>query len=105
MFMFLFVFEIMIQIFGSFVVIVMFMYEDGSFDFLFLCKFIDWYIVEGIDGIVIVGISGELLIVLVEEYCELICVVVEQVNKCIFIIVGIGGNFMIEVVELMVYVK
>lgn len=94
-----------IMIKGSIVVIVIFMYLDGSFDYDGLCKLIDWYIVEGIDSIVIVGIIGELFIVLMEEYCELIKVVVEYMVKCIFIIVGIGGNFIFEVIELIVFVK
>lgn len=81
------------------------MFEDGSFDLLVFCKLIDWYIVEGIDVLVVVGMSGELVMFNVEEYILMICMVVEYVVKCILIIVGVGGNLIVEVIELMKYVK
>ena len=90
---------------GSLVAIVTPMHADGSLDLPGLRKLIDWHIVEGTDGIVIVGTTGESPTVSVEEHCELIRITVEHTAKRIPIIAGTGGNSTSEAIELTQYAK
>lgn len=90
---------------GSIVAIVTPMHADGSLDLPGLRKLIDWHILEGTDGIVIVGTTGESPTVSVEEHCELIKVAVEHVAGRIPVIAGTGGNSTTEAIELTRYAK
>lgn len=55
--------------------------------------------------IVVVGMIGEFVILNVSEYCVVIKFVVEWVGGKIFVIVGIGVNFISEVIEFIEVVK
>lgn len=63
------------------------------------CKFVEFQIKLGIYGFVFVGIMGEFFIFMYEEYFDVVCVVVENMKGCVLVIVGIGFNFIKEVVE------
>lgn len=90
---------------GSIVAIVTPMHPDGSLDLPGLRKLIDWHILEGTDGIVIVGTTGESPTVSVEEHCELIQLAVEHTAGRIPVIAGTGGNSTAEAIELTQYAK
>lgn len=64
----------------------------------------DFYIENGIYGIVVVGIIGEFVILDFEEYCQVIGYIIKCVVGCILVIVGIGGNSIWEVIELIIEV-
>jgi 4-hydroxy-tetrahydrodipicolinate synthase len=81
------------------------MHPDGSLDYPGLRKLIDWHIVEGTDGIVIVGTTGESPTVSVDEHCELIQFAVEHTNKRVPIIAGTGGNSTAEAIKLTEYAQ
>ena len=81
------------------------MFEDGSLDFPALRSLLDWHVVEGSDGIVIVGTSGESPTVSVEEHCELIKVTVDHIAGRIPVIAGTGGNSTTEAIELTNFAK
>lgn len=90
---------------GSIVAIVTPMHPDGSLDLPGLRKLIDWHILEGTDGIVIVGTTGESPTVSVEEHCDLIKLAVEYTAGRIPVIAGTGGNSTAEAIELTQYAK
>lgn len=90
---------------GSIVAIVTPMHADGSLDLPGLRKLIDWHILEGTDGIVIVGTTGESPTVSVEEHCELVKIAVEHVAGRIPVIAGTGGNSTAEAIELTRFAK
>lgn len=90
---------------GSLVAIVTPMHADGSLDLPGLRKLIDWHIVEGTDGIVIVGTSGESPTVSVEEHCQLIKLAVNHTAGRIPIIAGSGGNSTAEAIKLTQFAK
>lgn len=90
---------------GSIVAIVSPMHADGSLDLPGLRKLIDWHILEGTDGIVIVGTTGESPTVSVEEHCELVKIAVEHVAGRIPVIAGTGGNSTSEAIELTRFAK
>lgn len=52
-------------------------------------------------GIVLVGIMGEFIMLSIDENVKVIKKIVEFVDGCIFIIVGIGLNVISEVVIMM----
>lgn len=83
---------------GSIVVMVIFMCEDGLVDWECLCGLVNWYVEQGIYGIVVVGIIGEFVILGFEEYDSVVCEIVVVVDKCILVIVGIGVNSIEEVI-------
>ncbi len=85
---------------GSIVAIVTPMGEDGSLDFERLRSLIDFHVVEGTDGIVIVGTTGESPTVDVDEHCELIRVAVGHSCGRIPVIAGTGANSTSEAIEL-----
>lgn len=55
---------------------------------------VEYLIINGIDGLVVVGIIGEFLILIIEEKIELFKCVVEVVVGRVYVIVGIGLNNM-----------
>jgi 4-hydroxy-tetrahydrodipicolinate synthase len=85
---------------GSMVAIVTPMFEDGSIDLDALRKLIDFHIVAGTDGIVIVGTTGESPTVDIDEHCLLIKTTVEHVAGRIGVIAGTGANSTKEAIEL-----
>lgn len=83
---------------GSIVVLIILFILDGEVDYISLKKLVDFYVDVGIDVIVFVGITGEFVMLMVEEYVKVVVKMVEFVEGCLFIIVGIGVNVIYEVV-------
>lgn len=83
---------------GSYVVFVMLMFENGDIDYKFLEKFVKFYVEQGIYGIVLVGIIGELVMLFFDEYINVVKEIVVMVLGVILVIVGSGVNFMVEVI-------
>ncbi len=77
---------------GSMVAIVTPMKSNGDLDFPGLKSLIDWHVLEGTDGIVIVGTTGESPTVDFEEHHQLIAAAVEFAAKRIPVIAGTGAN-------------
>lgn len=88
------------MIMGSLVVLVMFMYFDGSVHWEHFDKLVDFYFDNGMYGIVVVGTMGEFVMLDLEEYMWVVGHIIKRVNGRIFVIVGIGGNSICEVIEL-----
>ncbi len=78
---------------------------DGSVDSDCLRKLVEFHINSGTDGIVAVGTTGESATLSVEEHCDVIRQVVEQVNGRISVIAGTGANSTTEAIELSHYAK
>jgi 4-hydroxy-tetrahydrodipicolinate synthase len=78
---------------------------DGSVDSDCLHKLVEFHIESGTDAIVAVGTTGESATLTVEEHCDVIRQVVEQVNGRIPVIAGTGANSTSEAIELTGYAK
>jgi 4-hydroxy-tetrahydrodipicolinate synthase len=85
---------------GSLVAIVTPMLEDGSLDLARFKSLIDWHIVEGTQGIVVVGTTGESPTVDFDEHKELIRIAVAHAAGRVPIIAGTGANSTAEAIEL-----
>ena len=85
---------------GSLVALATPMQDDGELDWERLQKLVEFHIEEGSDGIVAVGTTGESATLTVQEHCEVIKRVVEQVNGRVPVIAGTGGNSTQEAVLL-----
>ncbi len=85
---------------GSLVAIVTPMLEDGSLDLVRFKSLIDWHIVEGTQGIVVVGTTGESPTVDFDEHKELIRIAVAHAAGRVPIIAGTGANSTAEAIEL-----
>ncbi|MDF1588265.1 MAG: 4-hydroxy-tetrahydrodipicolinate synthase [Gammaproteobacteria bacterium] len=90
---------------GSMVALVTPMRADGSLDSDCLHKLVEFHIENGTDAIVAVGTTGESATLNVEEHCDVIRHVVEQVNGRIPVIAGTGANSTTEAIELSAYAK
>ncbi len=90
---------------GSMVALVTPMRADGSVDSDSLRKLVEFHIDNGTDGIVAVGTTGESATLSVEEHCDVIRQVVEQVNGRIPVIAGTGANATAEAIELSEYAR
>ena len=90
---------------GSMVALVTPMRADGSLDSDCLQKLVEFHISEGTDAIVAVGTTGESATLTVEEHCEVIRLVVEQVKGRIPVIAGTGANSTTEAIELTQHAK
>ena len=90
---------------GSLVAIVTPMDEDGGLDLEAFRRLIDWHIVEGTDGIVVVGTTGESPTVDFDEHHLLIKTAVEHVAGRVPVIAGTGANSTREAIELAAYAK
>jgi 4-hydroxy-tetrahydrodipicolinate synthase len=90
---------------GSLVAIVTPMRDDGSIDYPRLKALVDFHVVEGTDGIVVVGTTGESPTVDVAEHCELIRAAVEYADGRIPVVAGTGGNSTAEAIELTAYAR
>jgi 4-hydroxy-tetrahydrodipicolinate synthase len=77
---------------GAYVAIVTPFTEHGEIDYVALTRLVDWQIESGIDGIVVLGTTGESPAVSRNERVELIRFVVKQVNRRVSVIVGSGTN-------------
>jgi len=85
---------------GSLVAIVTPMHEDGSLDLARFKSLIDWHIVEGTQGIVVVGTTGESPTVDFDEHKDLIRLAVAHAAGRVPIIAGTGANSTAEAIEL-----
>ena len=85
---------------GSMVALVTPMHADGQIDWQSLQELVDWHIQEGTSAIVAVGTTGESATLTVDEHCEVIRRVVDQVNRKIPVIAGTGANSTQEAIEL-----
>lgn len=90
---------------GCFVPIVTPMSESGALDFATFKKLIDWYIAEGVSGIVVVGTTGESPTVNFDEHHALIECAVKHINKRCHVMAGTGGNSTAEAIELTAFAK
>jgi 4-hydroxy-tetrahydrodipicolinate synthase len=90
---------------GSLVAIVTPMFEDGSLDLQRLRALIDFHILEGTNGIVIVGTTGESPTVDFEEHCLLIRTAVDHAAGRVPVIAGTGANSTREAIELSAYAR
>lgn len=84
--------------FKGFMFVFIMLFKNGELDLDMFKKLVEWYISEGFYGLVFVGIMGESLILIYEEYEIVIEEVVKVVVGCIFVIVGVGFNNIVEVV-------
>ena len=78
---------------------------DGSVDSDCLRKLVEFHVNSGTDGIVAVGTTGESATLSVEEHCDVIRQVVEEVDGRISVIAGTGANSTTEAIELSQYAK
>ncbi|PHS23779.1 MAG: 4-hydroxy-tetrahydrodipicolinate synthase [Methylophaga sp.] len=85
---------------GSMVALVTPMRADGSLDADCLNKLIEFHINAGTDAIVAMGTTGESATLNVEEHCNVIRQVVQQVAGRIAVIAGTGANSTSEAIEL-----
>jgi 4-hydroxy-tetrahydrodipicolinate synthase len=85
---------------GSIVALVTPMSADGQIDWRSLHNIVDWHLQEGSHGIVAVGTTGESATLDVEEHCEVIRRVVDQVKGAIPVIAGTGANSTREAIVL-----
>lgn len=85
---------------GSMVAIVTPMLSNGDIDWQRLDDLIAWHLQEGSSAIVTVGTTGESATLTVEEHCQVIKRVVDQVNGRIPVVAGTGGNATREAIEL-----
>ena len=89
---------------GSIVALVTPFLSDGKVDFPRLRQLIDWHIEQGTNCISVAGTTGESPTISLEENCEIIRVVVEQVNqhgeRRVPIMAGCGANSTAEAIFL-----
>ncbi|MEO6422194.1 MAG: 4-hydroxy-tetrahydrodipicolinate synthase [Candidatus Nitrotoga sp.] len=90
---------------GSIVAMVTPMHEDGSLDLTAFRALIDFHIIQGTDGIVVVGTTGESPTVDLAEHELLIQVAVEHAARRIPVIAGTGANSTKEAIELAAFSK
>ncbi len=83
---------------GSMVAIVTPM-KDGAVDLRSLRELVEWQIVEGTDGIVPCGTTGEAATLTAAERADVIRTVVEQARGRVLVIAGAGSNATHEAVE------
>ncbi|MCL6271526.1 4-hydroxy-tetrahydrodipicolinate synthase [Sansalvadorimonas sp. 2012CJ34-2] len=85
---------------GSLVALVTPMLPNGELDWQRLHDLVEFHIEKGTDGIVAVGTTGESATVTVEEHCQILKRVIDQVNGRIPVIAGTGANSTQEAVHL-----
>lgn len=76
------------------------MTEDEGIDFDALAKLIEFHIAAGTTAIVAVGTTGESATLGMQEHCQVVKFVVDQVNKRIPVIAGTGANSTSEALQL-----
>ncbi len=85
---------------GSIVAIATPMKTDASIDWDAFSRLIEYHIVNGTDGIVVAGTTGESATLSPEEHIECIEFVVKQVARRIPVIAGTGANSTTEAIHL-----
>ena len=90
---------------GSIVALATPMFADGNIDWKSLHGLVDFHLQEGTDAVVAVGTTGESATLTVEEHCEVVKKVVDQVRGQIPVIAGTGANSTSEALELTQHAK
>lgn len=85
---------------GSIVALVTPMKASGQIDWPALQNIVDWHLQEGTNAIVAMGTTGESATLDVDEHCQVVKAVVDQVNGAIPVIAGTGANATREAIEL-----
>ncbi|WP_455474489.1 4-hydroxy-tetrahydrodipicolinate synthase [Bartonella sp. B30(2025)] len=73
--------------------------DNGAIDEKAFCNFVEWQIIQGINGVSPVGTTGESATLSHEEHKRIIELCVEQVAKRIPVIAGIGSNSTSEAID------
>lgn len=73
--------------------------KDSSIDYKSLGKLVDFIIKGGVEYIVVLGTTGESVTLSKEEKQSIITHVIENVNKRVPIVLGLGGNNTQEIVN------
>ncbi|ENN93404.1 4-hydroxy-tetrahydrodipicolinate synthase [Bartonella bovis] len=74
--------------------------ENGAVDEKAFCNFVEWQVIQGINGVIPVGTTGESPTLSHEEHKRVVELCVEQVAKRIPVVAGAGSNSTDEAVEL-----
>ncbi|WP_413154483.1 4-hydroxy-tetrahydrodipicolinate synthase [Bartonella sp. cb54] len=74
--------------------------DSGAIDEKAFCKFVEWQVTQGINGVSPVGTTGESATLSHEEHKRVIELCVAQVAKRVPVIAGAGSNSTSEAVEL-----
>ncbi len=85
---------------GSLVALVTPMLPNGELDWPRLHDLVEFHIAQGTDGLVAVGTTGESATVTLDEHCQILKRIVEQVKGRIPVIAGTGANSTLEAVHL-----
>jgi 4-hydroxy-tetrahydrodipicolinate synthase len=84
---------------GTGVAIVTPFHKNGSIDFTSFTKLIEYLLGGGVDYLVVMGTTGEVATLTKDEKNAVLHFVIEQVNKRVPVVLGIGGNNTLEVVS------
>ena len=90
---------------GSLVAIVTPMHEEGGLDLDRFRSLLDFHIVQGSDGVVVVGTTGESPTVDFDEHHLLMKTAVDHVAGRIPVIAGTGANSTREAIDLSIFAK
>ncbi|WP_455475662.1 4-hydroxy-tetrahydrodipicolinate synthase [Bartonella sp. B17] len=74
--------------------------DNGAIDKKAFCRFVEWQIMQGINGVSPVGTTGESATLSHKEHKQVIELCVEQVAKRVPVIAGVGSNSTSETIEL-----
>lgn len=74
-------------------------FKDGKIDFKSYERMVNYYIDEGVSGIIPLGTTGESPTILCNEYEEVLSKTMEYNNNRIQVYTGLGGNYTSEVVK------
>lgn len=85
---------------GSLVALVTPMHESGEIDWKSLHNLVEFHIKEGSDGLVIAGTTGESATLSVQEHCDVLRRVIDQVGGRLPVIAGTGANATHEAIHL-----
>lgn len=85
---------------GTFTAMVTPFGTDGKIDYGALRDFVEWQILNGVEGLVPVGTTGESPTLSVEEHLKVISETVDQAKGRVKIIAGTGANSTSEAIEL-----
>ena len=73
--------------------------KDNSVDYKSLSKLVNHIIKGGVEYIVVLGTTGESVTLSKEEKKSIVSHVIESVNKRVPIVLGLGGNNTLEIVD------
>lgn len=74
-------------------------FKDGKIDFKSYERMVNYYIEEGVSGIIPLGTTGESPTILCDEYEEVLSKTMEYNNNRVQVYTGLGGNHTSEVVK------